>query len=387
MADQSFNELKTPEPSKQFPNVRVEHGDHLVGPQEEEAYKAFLKGDTRSHFWKPEIGQRLSSQGFSVLAIEGISPYITKGGEDISVEEKAYAWLCLPDRAGYLNSKGLFVVGGDIFGLASPFTHPQLYRSGEGVQVALELDKQFVRNSKDEADLIADKSMIQAMGGLIGVSIGIASAASSLTPENMSRRRFLRIAGAGAAGVGLASGEITNAARNFLLDQLGKSRNSDAHQIYSAALEHVRPIFVRSEVAHARSALIIEKLLGAMNLYNMPEQTKAAVVLGLKHAFESNILLENQDERHKAIAQFARVLLRSVDSLIDEKAPQVDKDLAHRILLNYLATTDILKVRDTGEPDINPQLPQRIGDLVHLQARFHSPGVKEALQPLYPKDV
>lgn len=207
---------------KNYPGVHFEPGIHpTTREQNEIVMRAFENGDTRTHIWNKEVGQRLKESDTKLISIDGLSPpeirYTRDRRDGISDNDPFWIWEELPDRPRELNKEGkITVVIGDIYdsGMAEESIFQPMANDTDLQAINNEfinLTNQRVPQSEEEYIKTAriEGTPFLAIGALISAAITNAINKKILTEQKQttettskptprfSRRKFLR----GAAGV------------------------------------------------------------------------------------------------------------------------------------------------------------------------------------------
>ena len=236
-----------------------------------EVTKSIDSGDLSKHCWNDEVGERLSSYGPQILAIDSLAPvagkYLVNG--DYGYEDKRWVWTWMPDRPKNFNEKGeVLVIAGD--------TNYQ----GVGEQLKTNLkefkDQDRLGNlslSKDEKEANAFLGKAFAEGAITASVAGLVTSALIAAYEKQnerpgaengshkfSRRKFLKVAGGGAAvALGIGGGRTAAAYGSAL------APNSALQEISDKVLDLTQGTdFFSKSWLNGRTALLISKTNAVM---------------------------------------------------------------------------------------------------------------------------
>lgn len=350
-------------------SVNFEPGIHpFLKSQEDAVEQNFLKGDLNAHFWNPEVAQRIKRNSYFkplFLAIDSVAPVpeaLRSSKDYLQYQEDAWDWAFLPARPNELNVKGeVYLIKADI-GPNSPFAKYDKYQDPiPGVDLGGQEGEAAVDNMATSLvgqDLLFVGAIMAAMKvaprllrreseNPIGDNI------ARLLQKPFSRRSVL----AGTAKLAFATAAISllRFSPNFFAPL---ASTEQAAQFWQSANQILNGGLARSSWLDGRTALLMAKSEDAAKLVS-PEIRNGAdysVVMGVYHGLDQDVL-HNESARKEAIRNLAQETLdmgrKLYSSYFGITAEQVPSEALNG-LLDYLAQIDIVRIKDPGGPDIQP---------------------------------
>ncbi len=335
------------------------------------------------HGWNSEVSGRIASYQPVSVAIDSLFPINPGFVEGDEQDVKKAIWFALPDRADGLNRQGsLYVVAGDFMGAVSSITEFPGVENQE--ELKTRTGENFEQESSSQAILeLAERSVIKPV---LGVALGYALLYKRGFLEavgSMNRRDFLKFLG----GVGLSTAFY----RLFDAPERSARAQTQVEKNLSRAVQQAfKNNLVPDDVTNGRTALLIEKQEQVLKYLKanglVPDDSKGSVLIGNAHNIDSFGFVNNPEMRLAAISRLGESLIGQLKRAgKDGGFSESDIAIATTAILDYLASTQVWQVTDSGEkfpvPDMSEYIDKHI-ELVDLE--IPNPRIKNALNHLRP---
>ncbi|MBI3069688.1 MAG: hypothetical protein HYY87_00085 [Candidatus Levybacteria bacterium] len=412
---------RSPEPTEKH-QIHFEPGVHtfpfvdvvLRHPTAQELYDRFAAGDLTAHAWNPEVSQRMSKYGPSVIGLDSVSG----SREDVPVR---LFWLWLPGSPKEMTGRNeVYIVGGDL--LHSQIIDPP--RSTEDT-ISNEWYNELNKIGWGKVEEYAGGLGTELIGGHIALPIFTLLARRLLANKKReedrgvkspSRRLFLKRAAVTVGGLSLATflGRLAPLAQSY-------SPTPKTEKVMQKVTDIAKP-FTRSTWLDGRTALVIAKTIEAMDKLGLPQGSQGSVVMGFPHGYEAGNLLTDKQARMKAIRQYAQEFFNSIyptipqdfvweavalaemekagDKLASDNAEdffervrikgiEIQNNRSERwkrqcfmdIILPYFTATIVYRVKEPKSYHVDDPVGT-VKELASVVKRFPSQEVKEAVSPL-----
>ncbi len=356
--------------------IFFEPGVHSDGTELRQFYSKGV-GDIDTFAWNSEVARRMSEYQPSIVAVDGSYPNslhldLDSLG-DYPISAKRWVWMGLPARPSEINNKGeLIVVAGDV-----SYTNIK-YEIEDSASIEERLDISRFTSNEGERRQIFEKNeatrevvATAALLSLANIALWYEGNRANSQSPLISRRSFIK-----GMGVALLAGGMLAK----LSPQLAAyAPNTKTENFLEQIMDIAKNRFSDETQLDGRTALLISKSRAAIEQGLTPPDAKASVLMGNSHGFKAQDFLESAKERKKAIHDYANLLTEYLRDVSD-RFPKFSFERTQKIMLDMLATGDLLVARDPDES--LESLDKMVDGSVQYIGSFVSPEVLEATEDL-----
>lgn len=345
-------------------------------------------GDVDSHLWNGEVADRIGEYNPSIIAIDSLEPSPSINGQ-LSTEYMAALWSLMPDRPSKLNGTDeIFVLAGDnIYGEpdANGIVSSTLrlwtamgmvyagYKVSAGIYARLgarppepqEPGMPFTRpyDQEREDNPIYDQEREEP------------DTTPVLTRKQITRRRFLGMAGAGIA-LGVSSSALLSASAPFgFARDIAAKINDKTDDITPDRLLDPDGIY---PYVDSRTALLIAKTKDAMEQRGFGDS--ASIIMGATHLAKADDIMNNPELRDEHIREHAKLLVAKAEG--DRNFFDVRSNPRERAnwILDEERLIQIFRVTEPDEGAFKADPEAELNRMIELVDQFHSPSVISATE-------
>lgn len=372
-----------------MPTIEFEPGIHPIDDGDSLGMiKKTQGGDVSSHIWNGEVADRMSGYNPSIVAIDSLEPSPSINGQ-LSTEYKAALWSLMPDRPSKLNgSDEIFVLAGDntygepdangpISSTLRLWTAIAMvyagYKISAGTYAALRArapepedpDMPFTwpYDQEREDNPIYDQKREEP------------DTTPVLTHQQMSRRQFLGMAGAGVAmGVSLSAMLSASMPFGFARDIAAKV-NDKTDDITPDRLLDPDGIYPYID---GRTALLIAKTRDAIEQRGFGDS--ASIVMGATHLAKADDFMSNPGLRDEHIREHAKLVTGKAEddrSFFDGHSRPRERA---EWILGEERLVQIFRVTEPDDEAFKTDAKAELSRIIELVDSFHSPSVVSATE-------
>ena len=346
----------------------------------------YTHGYIRPSIWNQEVAERVGK--VSILAGDGASP-----SDDPTDEEKVLAWELLPDRPSKISASGnkvLFLRGDTYYStITGSFPTADIKRIKEAAfenlanrdessaPLSLEVQAAYAK----EAGVVA----LAVVSAALLLNKALHRSGSSGEPTRPFSRRALIRKGLGFGGATVLTMSGLTGLFNQAIPAAAISPVDGLRKFFEIMSEApVLDLHDQSSLyLNARTALLYTKLEDAMDDLDLPQDARAAIVMGDGHLVGARDVLNSRTLRTKLIREYAKLMIHLVKQMVGNT---VDDETIRISVTEQLAKYDVLEITDPGiVGDVDKGFAGRISEYVkpYPSKNWGSRQVIKALQGLY----